>query len=74
MTQTHAVTALSYLQNRPLTPAATFALYVAVVLVSWAERRRSRLALKELDDHLLDDIGVTRAQATQEAERPFWQG
>ncbi|WP_425038952.1 DUF1127 domain-containing protein [Primorskyibacter sp. S187A] len=74
MTQLQPASALTYLQNRPLTPAASVALFVAVALVSWAERRRTRIALKHLDDHLLDDIGVTRAQASKEVERPFWQG
>jgi uncharacterized protein YjiS (DUF1127 family) len=29
--------------------------------------------LLKLDDHLLRDIGVTRAQARREASKPFWQ-
>jgi uncharacterized protein YjiS (DUF1127 family) len=32
--------------------------------------RRQRRALLALDDHLLNDIGLTRAQALDEAERP----
>ena len=37
------------------------------------ERRRQRLALAELDDRLLADIGVSREQARREADRPFWR-
>ncbi len=33
---------------------------------------RQRTALRELDDHLLEDIGVTRAEAEKEAARPAW--
>ena len=33
---------------------------------------RSRRSLALLDDHLLRDIGLTRAQAMAEAERPSW--
>jgi uncharacterized protein YjiS (DUF1127 family) len=33
---------------------------------------RSRRALVRLDDHLLRDIGLTRAQAEAEALRPVW--
>jgi hypothetical protein len=33
---------------------------------------RSRRRLGDLDDHLLRDIGLTRAQARQEATRPAW--
>jgi len=32
--------------------------------------QRARLA--QLDDAALSDIGLTRAQALQEARRPFW--
>jgi uncharacterized protein YjiS (DUF1127 family) len=33
---------------------------------------RSRHRLGELDDHLLRDIGLTRDQARQEADRASW--
>jgi uncharacterized protein YjiS (DUF1127 family) len=36
-------------------------------------RSRQREALSDLDDRLLDDIGVTRQQATVEAAKPFWK-
>lgn len=38
-----------------------------------AERRRQRLALLELDDRLLADIGISRADALAEAHKPFWR-
>ena len=72
MAQSNSVSTLAYLQSRKLTPAATLALYIAAVIVSWSERRRSRIALKHLDDHLLRDIGLSRAEADEEARRPFW--
>lgn len=37
------------------------------------ERQRSRQQLLELDDHLLDDIGLTREQAEEIGTRPFWR-
>jgi uncharacterized protein YjiS (DUF1127 family) len=37
------------------------------------ERQRQRRALAALDDRLLLDIGVTRAQALAEAARPPWR-
>jgi uncharacterized protein YjiS (DUF1127 family) len=37
------------------------------------DRRRQRLALAELDERLLADIGVSRAQARQEADVPCWR-
>ena len=43
--------------------------------VRWAERRGQRRALAELTrlPHLLDDVGLTRAQALREAGKPFWR-
>ena len=34
--------------------------------------RRQRRSLHYLSDHILDDIGVTRAAAEYEADRPVW--
>lgn len=49
----------------------TIANFAAEVL-RWYERARQRSQLKQLDDRLLDDIGVTRAQAEAEARKPGW--
>ncbi|MBO0710680.1 MAG: DUF1127 domain-containing protein [Acetobacteraceae bacterium] len=38
---------------------------------SW-QRRRTRSLLCELDDRMLKDIGVTRAEADCEANKSFW--
>jgi uncharacterized protein YjiS (DUF1127 family) len=43
-----------------------------VVLV-WHERARQRRALARLDDRLLRDVGLSRAQAVGEARKPFWR-
>ena len=39
----------------------------------WCERRRQRRDLSDLDDRLLDDIGITRRQADEECRKPFWR-
>ena len=39
----------------------------------WLGRAQERRRLAELDDHLLRDIGLTRAEAEQAATRPFWR-
>jgi uncharacterized protein YjiS (DUF1127 family) len=31
------------------------------------------MALEELDEHLLQDIGKTRLEAEAEAKKPFWR-
>ncbi|WGW02654.1 DUF1127 domain-containing protein [Tropicibacter oceani] len=67
--------ALSFLDAaHPLPPLTTFALRVAVVTAKWAQHRRTRKALGQLDDHLLKDVGLDRRSAQREARRMFWQG
>jgi uncharacterized protein YjiS (DUF1127 family) len=39
----------------------------------WMARRRQRQALAALNDHLLNDIGVSRNEARREAAKPFWR-
>ncbi len=36
-------------------------------------RRKGRKTLAVLDDHMLDDIGLTRTMAMAEADKPFWR-
>ncbi|GAB4532059.1 MAG: hypothetical protein Tsb0019_33750 [Roseibium sp.] len=38
----------------------------------WRLRRRTRLHLLHLSDHQLEDLGLTREAALEEAMRPFW--
>lgn len=39
----------------------------------YRENARQRRQLAQLPDYLLKDIGVTRADAMKEAEKPFWK-
>lgn len=41
--------------------------------LTWLERSRQRRRLGELSDHMLRDIGLTRADAWAESEKPFWR-
>jgi uncharacterized protein YjiS (DUF1127 family) len=43
------------------------------VLVEWRQRIRSRCELSMLDDRELWDMGLTRMDAEQEADKPFRQ-
>ena len=48
--------------------AASFAAWLAMCV----ERHEQRVQLAALEDHALRDIGITRAEALREAEKPFW--
>src|SRR5258708_4935204 len=43
------------------------------VLPTWLARARERNALSDLDDRLLDDIGLGREAAEREWRKPFWR-
>lgn len=42
-------------------------------ILTWLERSRQRRRLAGLEPWLLEDIGVSRAQAAGEAAKPFWR-
>jgi uncharacterized protein YjiS (DUF1127 family) len=41
-------------------------------LLRWHELARQRRELLALNERMLKDIGITRAEAEREACRPFW--
>lgn len=45
----------------------------AELLELWRARIRYRHDLEMLDDHMLRDIGLTRADVLHEAQKPFWR-
>jgi uncharacterized protein YjiS (DUF1127 family) len=67
---------------RPAASPFSFGRFVALVagtvvvgvetLIARAEVRRSRKQLSELDDRMLQDIGLDRARARFEASRGYW--
>lgn len=42
------------------------------LLALWASRIKSRNELANLPSRLLQDIGYTKTDAMQEANKPFW--
>jgi uncharacterized protein YjiS (DUF1127 family) len=38
----------------------------------WRQISRERQQLRRLSEHLAKDIGISRAEAEREADRPFW--
>ena len=39
---------------------------------TWQERATTRAGLRRLDARLLNDVGLSRQQANEEAGKPFW--
>jgi uncharacterized protein YjiS (DUF1127 family) len=65
---------LALLNDQARLPSAAHVLIaIAVVLTRWDRYRRTRKTLKNLEPHLLKDIGLTSDAARHEAKKPFWQ-
>jgi uncharacterized protein YjiS (DUF1127 family) len=43
------------------------------LLLTWQQRARDRQQLQSLSDHMLRDIGLTRADVFLETSKPFWR-
>jgi uncharacterized protein YjiS (DUF1127 family) len=46
---------------------------IAASLLAWYDRARQRRALLGLSDRQLQDIGISRAEADGEGDKPFWR-
>jgi uncharacterized protein YjiS (DUF1127 family) len=57
--------------NRIELPLILFGLIETMAV--WVVRRHQRRALAELDEHLLNDVGLSPEQARREAAKPFWK-
>jgi uncharacterized protein YjiS (DUF1127 family) len=42
-------------------------------ILLWINRYRQRKLLRGLDDFMLQDIGMSRADALRESSKPFWK-
>ena len=49
------------------------AIKVRKTLAVWVSRTAERRHLAELNDHMLKDIGLTRAEVAVEINKYFWQ-
>ncbi len=43
------------------------------MMTVWEKRLRDRAALRDMDSHLLRDIGLAPEDAAREAAKPFWR-
>lgn len=46
--------------------------HAALRVLAWQDRARSRRQLANLDEYLLRDIGISRADMAREVGKPFW--
>ena len=46
---------------------------MVTLLLTWQQRARERRQLESLSDHMLRDIGLSRADVFAEASKPFWR-
>ena len=46
---------------------------VIELLLTWQERANQRFHLQQMSDHMLKDLGISRADATGESSKPFWR-
>jgi uncharacterized protein YjiS (DUF1127 family) len=56
----------------PLAPWARQMAGMLQHLGEWRERARSRRLLQQLDDRMLRDVGLTRADVARECAKHFW--
>jgi uncharacterized protein YjiS (DUF1127 family) len=60
--------------RKPLAERVTAAAAAVLAQIeTWRERARSRQALLRLDDHMLRDLGISRATAEFKGSQPFWR-
>jgi uncharacterized protein YjiS (DUF1127 family) len=67
---------LVHLSRSPVSLSARLSYGLSRILGTlgqWHQRSRQRRRLGTLDDRLLSDIGVDRASARFEADKPFWE-
>ena len=60
-------------RRTPAQPPASFLAAALATVQLWAERFRQRRALMAMEDRMLEDIGISRAEANREYRKPFWR-
>ena len=64
---------VTHLRSLPAAAAAGTVVRALDMLLAWQERASERRRLFELSDHELADMGLDRASAIGEADKPFWR-
>ena len=52
---------------------ATLPARIFSLLLAWQERAAQRRMLQQLDDYMLRDMGLSRADVAREADKPVWR-
>lgn len=78
MFSTHVVTSGPLSSRRPVARSTERVVGDRLVqayeqVLSWLERVHQRRQLAQLSDHMLKDIGLTRADVEAEILKPFWR-
>jgi uncharacterized protein YjiS (DUF1127 family) len=61
------------LNQSPARPKRTWLEKIIATFVTWQNRDIQRHHLRNLDDRLLADMRITRADAEHESRKPFWR-
>lgn len=64
---------VTHLRSLPSIPGPGIVSRALDVVLAWQERASERRRLFELSDHELCDMGLDRATAIGEADKPFWR-
>lgn len=67
----HATLAVVGLDDRTAR-GASWLRQAARVAAAWHERAQQRRQLQSLDNRMLQDLGLTRADVDAEVAKPFW--
>jgi len=59
--------------TRPTSPKPMSVRSVLEKILEWQSRASERRRLAGLEDRLLTDMGLNRADAWQESRKPFWR-
>ncbi|TDQ82169.1 uncharacterized protein YjiS (DUF1127 family) [Dongia mobilis] len=73
MSQTSSFAGFSSARRTRFATPIEFTSLLVASLQAWRERVRSRRDLMRLSEHQLKDIGLSRQDAEQEWQKPFWQ-
>ncbi|WP_333816483.1 DUF1127 domain-containing protein [Tabrizicola sp.] len=63
----------THIQTLPLRARPGVVARLVTAVTTFADRRRDRQRLGQLDTHLLRDIGLDVQDARRESDKPFWQ-